>query len=64
MACSSCKHFSALQTVCRRYPPKAQCVGIQQSANPQGQPLVVTFWPTVQAGDTCGEFAPDIKLVN
>jgi|GEM_PF-6795734 antitoxin (DNA-binding transcriptional repressor) of toxin-antitoxin stability system len=64
MACQSCKHFGALQSICRRKPPVAQCVGIQQNGSPQGSPLVVTFWPSVQKSDVCGEFEPDIKLVN
>ena len=64
MNCISCEYFGALQSICRRFPPKAQCVGIQQNGSPQGSPLVVTFWPSVQKNDVCGEFKTEYTLVN
>ena len=64
MNCALCKHFGVLQNICRRHSPIAQCVGIQQNGTPQGSPLVVTFWPSVQKNEVCGEFEPDIALVN
>ncbi len=61
MNCAQCKHFSTLQSICRKHAPKAQCVGLDQRNN---SPLIVTMWPQVQKSDVCGEFEPDIKALN
>jgi len=50
--CEMCRHFNALRTQCRRYPPKAFVL-----PGPQGQPITLGTWPPTDKAGWCGEYA-------
>lgn len=52
LTCSSCQHFFALTTQCRRNPPVPVIIG-QDST---GAPAVAGMWPAASNADWCGEF--------
>jgi hypothetical protein len=56
--CQTCRHFAVLKNQCRAMPPKVFLAG----ANQQGQPMMVTAFPTVSKDDRCGHHVPDAQL--
>jgi len=62
--CTSCMFFlkrvqqNGVATMCRRHPPTPQIYGLNQ----MGQPQTATMYPSVGAGDWCGDYAPKIEL--
>lgn len=58
--CGTCRYWLPLPQggVCRRYPPVALMLGVQQGAlHGQIQPITGTFWPETPATSWCGEWA-------
>lgn len=62
--CTSCQFWlkraqqNGMATMCRRHPPSVAIIGIDQ----RGLPQQVTIYPSVGAGDWCGDYVPRVEL--
>jgi hypothetical protein len=53
---------NATQFICTRHPPAAAAIPVP---TPHGLSVnVMTLWPSVTANDVCGEYLPNLKVVN
>lgn len=52
--CSTCRHWLAEGSLCRRFPPTPRQVA---ATPPVGRPTCAIF-PETKADDTCGEYSP------
>jgi hypothetical protein len=61
--CNVCRFYDAWSQLvgeCRRHAPGALTLDRRQLGDPED---LIAAWPTVQAGDWCGEFQPSLSGV-
>lgn len=61
--CDNCRFYHTISKACRRYPAHPMMIGVKQNVlNPnQGEPQIVSVFPSMEKHGWCGEYRPRVE---